>query len=77
MPSGAVNVYINSGDTVTVDVADSISGAMVVSGYLKDIAGLKTAGATVSFTAGGTYELAHDGASGMPGIPTAAWKTSA
>lgn len=73
VPSGAVNVYINSGDTVTVDAVDSVSGTMVVSGYMRDVAGLKTTGAAVTFDNGSTYELAHDGGSSVPGIPTATW----
>ncbi len=73
VPGGNVNVYINGGDTVTVDVADSVSDTLTVDGYLKDVAGLTTTGATVAFDNGSTYELAHDGGSSVPGIPTATW----
>ncbi len=72
VPSGAVNVFINKGDTVTVDAIDSVGGNLIVGGYLKDVAGLKTAGATVVFDSASTYELAHNGGIGV-GIPTATW----
>ncbi len=74
-PIGGVNVFINNGDTVTVDVADSVEGNLVVDGYLKDVAGLKTTGATVVFDSASTYELAYNGGTGVPGIPSATWKT--
>ncbi len=73
VPNGDVNVYINSGDAVTANVADTVSGTLIVNGYLKDVAGLTTSGAKVTFNDGSTYELAHDGGSDVPGIPTATW----
>ncbi len=74
IPSGAVNVFINKGDTITVDAVDSVGGNLIVDGYLKDVAGLKTGGATVVFDSASTYELAHNGGA-VAGIPTATWKT--
>ncbi|OYV84464.1 MAG: hypothetical protein B7Z63_06895, partial [Ignavibacteriae bacterium 37-53-5] len=59
---------------VTVDVVDSVGGNIIVDGYLKDVAGLKTGGATVIFDSASTYELAHNGGAAS-GIPTATWKT--
>ncbi len=75
IPNGAVSVYINAGDTLTVDVADTVSDSLSVSGYLKDVAGLATSGAKVTFMNGSVFELAHNGGSGIPGIPTATWDT--
>ncbi len=72
-PNGDVNVFINRGDTITVDVADSISGNLIVDGYLKDVAGLNTSSATTVFDTSSTFELAHDGGTNVPGIPAATW----
>ncbi len=74
VPTGAVNVFVNKADTVTVDVVDSVGGNIIVDGYLKDVAGLKTGGATVIFDSASTYELAHNGGAAA-GIPSATWKT--
>ncbi len=73
IPAGEVNVYINKGDTVTVDSKDSVGNSLTVNGYLKDVAGLITSGATVVFDSASTYELAYNGATGVPGIPNATW----
>ncbi len=74
VPDGEVNVFINRGDTVTVDAVDSVGGSLLVDGYLKDVAGLKASGANVVFDSASVYELAHNGG-GVAGIPTATWKT--
>ena len=77
VPNGETNVFINKGDTVVVDVADSIGGNMQVYGFLKDTTGLKTAGATVVFDSGSTFQLAYDGApkgGSIAGIPSATWQ---
>ncbi len=74
VPEGGVNVFINKGDTVTVDAVDSVGGNLVVDGYIKDVAALKTSGANVIFDSASSYELAYNGGS-VPGIPTATWKT--
>ncbi len=76
VPNGEVNVFVNKGDTVIVDGADSVGGNLVVYGFLKDTTGLKTAGATVVFDSGSTFQLAYDGApkgGSVAGIPTANW----
>ena len=74
IPPNTANITISAGNTVTVDIADSTSGTLVIDGYLKDVAGFKAKG-TTTVNDGATYELAHDGSSTLPGIPTATWNT--
>ncbi|MGE5804427.1 MAG: T9SS type A sorting domain-containing protein [Ignavibacteria bacterium] len=71
-PTGSVNVFINLGHTVTVDVAQSISGNLTVDGYLKDVGVLTAAGINI-FNDSSTYEFAHAAASGQ-GIPSSTWR---
>ena len=73
-PSGASGtITIRSIDTITVDLADSIYGAaVVVDGYLKDVASIKLVVGSFTFNNGSSYEFAHPAATGK-GIPSATW----
>jgi hypothetical protein len=66
-PTGAeATITVQSGHTITVNVAVTING------YLKDSGVMTVSGGSLTFNNGSTYELAHPTASGQ-GIPTVTW----
>ena len=67
VPTGAETITIDETDTVDVDSDLTISGTVILTGD----ALLGTAGGTLTFADGSTYEHARDGGD----VPTATWET--